>query len=197
MRYAILSDIHDNATALRQVLHDIDQQHVDRLICLGDVGRDARLFAELRARDALCTFGNWEVSGLARMAAPLASWVGGWPATIRAGEARFCHATPEMPSQIATTRDAARAVANGATWRFLFPRLDRDEDAVWQTLAVMEESGLRVVFHGHTHVQQVWSWAADTEARRRLCCLRGTREWVVEPGKTRCRKSVHRRRGQV
>lgn len=37
MRYAILSDIHANAAALRTVLVDAQDMHVDKLICLGDV----------------------------------------------------------------------------------------------------------------------------------------------------------------
>lgn len=37
MRLAILSDIHGNGTALDAVLADIQRQHVDRLICLGDL----------------------------------------------------------------------------------------------------------------------------------------------------------------
>jgi predicted phosphodiesterase len=36
MRYAIISDIHANLTALQCVLSDISKRHVDRIICLGD-----------------------------------------------------------------------------------------------------------------------------------------------------------------
>ena len=37
MRYAILSDVHANADALRAVLVDARDMHADRLVCLGDV----------------------------------------------------------------------------------------------------------------------------------------------------------------
>lgn len=37
MRLAIISDIHGNSTALDAVLADIQQQNVDRIICLGDI----------------------------------------------------------------------------------------------------------------------------------------------------------------
>ncbi|MBL8046323.1 MAG: metallophosphoesterase family protein [Anaerolineales bacterium] len=37
MRYALISDIHGNATALEAVLADIERQTVDGTICLGDV----------------------------------------------------------------------------------------------------------------------------------------------------------------
>lgn len=37
MRYAILSDIHANAAALRKVLGDVREQKADKVVCLGDV----------------------------------------------------------------------------------------------------------------------------------------------------------------
>ncbi len=37
MRYAIISDIHSNLEALKAVLEDVGQQHVDKYICLGDI----------------------------------------------------------------------------------------------------------------------------------------------------------------
>lgn len=37
MRQAIVSDIHGNENALRAVLADIELQHVDEIVCLGDV----------------------------------------------------------------------------------------------------------------------------------------------------------------
>ena len=37
MKYAILSDIHANAEALRRVLADAAQNGADRIVCLGDV----------------------------------------------------------------------------------------------------------------------------------------------------------------
>ncbi len=67
-------------------------------------------------------------------------------------------------------------------WHTLFPRLDRDEDAVWRALAVMEEQGIRVAFHGHTHVQKVWSWADQGDAHRRLAAMSHLHELVLSPG---------------
>ena len=37
MRYAILSDVHANAAALRAVLTDAADMHAERIVCLGDV----------------------------------------------------------------------------------------------------------------------------------------------------------------
>ncbi|MDA3926985.1 MAG: metallophosphoesterase family protein [Kiritimatiellae bacterium] len=36
MRYAIISDVHANLTALQSVLNDISRQKIDKIICLGD-----------------------------------------------------------------------------------------------------------------------------------------------------------------
>lgn len=37
MRIALISDLHGNTVALQTVLKDIQQAHVDRIVCLGDV----------------------------------------------------------------------------------------------------------------------------------------------------------------
>ena len=171
MKIAVFSDIHDNAAALEAVLRDAARQGAEQLVCLGDVGHDARLFDRLHAADIACTFGNWEVSGLARMAAAREAWVGAWPACIRREAAILCHATPDMPATAATTRDAAALVRTGVGWPALFPRLDTNENAVWQALAVLEETNMRVAFHGHTHVQKIWAWTGAAGTTRRLSTI--------------------------
>ena len=37
MRIAIISDIHGNSVALEAVLDDFKTEHMDRIVCLGDV----------------------------------------------------------------------------------------------------------------------------------------------------------------
>ena len=37
MRIAIISDIHGNLVALEAVLNDLKPEHIDRIVCLGDV----------------------------------------------------------------------------------------------------------------------------------------------------------------
>jgi diadenosine tetraphosphatase ApaH/serine/threonine PP2A family protein phosphatase len=37
LRYAIISDIHSNLAALQEVLNVIGNEHIDRVICLGDI----------------------------------------------------------------------------------------------------------------------------------------------------------------
>ncbi|MBR4422940.1 MAG: metallophosphoesterase [Mailhella sp.] len=62
MRYAILSDIHANAAALRAALVDAQDMHADRIVCLGDVlGYGPEPVAALEtvyARAHVCLAGN-------------------------------------------------------------------------------------------------------------------------------------------
>ena len=182
MRFAIFSDLHDNLDSLHQVLTDIGQQRVDALLYLGDAGRDPALFAELQQRGIACTFGNWELSGLRRLPEPLATWVGAWPATIQHGSALFCHATPDMPAAAATARTAVAHMAIGISWHTLFPRLNYNEQARWNALAALEAANLRVAFHGHTHVQQVWVWESDRSGQRQLRAFTEPAEFSLEHG---------------
>jgi diadenosine tetraphosphatase ApaH/serine/threonine PP2A family protein phosphatase len=164
MRYAIFSDLHDNTKGLDWVLVDAQQQQADRLVYLGDVGRNPKLFQRLHTLQPLCTFGNWEVSGYFKLASPLQQWVAAWPATQQVQQALFCHATPDVPPGTGTTWQAARTMrSSGMSWAQLFPRLDRDEEARWRAVAQLEASQMRVAFHGHTHVQMIWRWQATGE----------------------------------
>ncbi len=40
MRIALISDIHGNFVALQTVLADIEHEHIDQIVCLGDVTAD-------------------------------------------------------------------------------------------------------------------------------------------------------------
>lgn len=162
MRIAIFSDIHDNQAGLRAMLADAERHNADRLIFLGDLGNDARLFEPLQEMEIDCLFGNWEVSGLSRLPSQVRDWVGAWPSTLREGAAAYCHATPDMPKEASNTRNAVMYMQQGVRWQQLFPRLHRDESALWNALAVMEEADLRVAFHGHTHVQMAWAWSVGS-----------------------------------
>ncbi|MCB0056017.1 MAG: metallophosphoesterase family protein [Caldilineaceae bacterium] len=162
MLTAIFADLHDNYPALTTVLDDAAAQRADRLIFLGDAGRMPRILAALQVRKIPCVYGNWEVSGLRQLSGPLAQWVGAWPAVIRERTAVYCHATPDMPPALPTTAAAADWMKPGMSWSALFPRLHQNEDAVWQALAWMETENAAVAFHGHTHVQMVWTWDLAT-----------------------------------
>ncbi len=162
MRTAVFADLHDNLPGLTAVLDDAVQHKVDDCIFLGDAGHAPRVYATLQSRQIPCVFGNWEVSGLQRLPPPLADWVGGWPALIRRQAAAYCHATPDMPAGVTTTASAVAALRPGMSWSTLFPRLHRDDTALWQALAWLETHDVQVVFHGHTHVQMVHAWQSAT-----------------------------------
>lgn len=176
MRWLIVSDIHDNRTAWRKLMARLPDLGVERVACLGDVGRDAEILADLERLGAICVCGNWEVSGHRRLPRPLAEWVAGWPMQVAHDGILFCHASPEIPPEVTDTRSAAAYVARGIHWLHLFPRLHRDEEARWRALAAMEARDLRLVFHGHTHVQEAWVWSGVRLQRIRAAAFR------VEPG---------------
>lgn len=156
---------------------DAQRRRADRLIYLGDVGQRTDLFQALLTREITCVFGNWEVSGLRRLPRRLAEWVAQWPVAVDQGLVRYCHATPDLPATVCTAADAVAAVAGGSGWRELFPRLHRSETARWAALAALETLNLRAAFHGHTHVQQAWSFLGG-----RWRVTQGPSEFCLEPG---------------
>ena len=65
MRIAVISDIHGNLYALREVLEDIDNQNIDSIICLGDLvgyGPHPNEVIALIKRNILCLKGNYDAS---------------------------------------------------------------------------------------------------------------------------------------
>jgi predicted phosphodiesterase len=177
MRIAIFSDLHNNVRGLHAVTRHAQRQKADRLLCLGDLGTLAALFALLYNRKITCTFGNWEVSGLRRLSQQWAAWVATWPAKIEIGDICFTHATPDLPPTVTSTAEAVKYMAQGIGWGQLFPRLHNDDDARWAALAALIAKNQRAAFHGHTHIQQVWVYE---EGRWRS--FNGPSEFVLENG---------------
>lgn len=66
MKVAVISDIHGNIYALMKALEDIDEQKVDKVICLGDlVGygpHPNEVIALIRRREIPCIKGNYDAS---------------------------------------------------------------------------------------------------------------------------------------
>jgi len=63
MKFAVISDIHGNIVALRAALAEIEREHADRLLVLGDLfcsGHAQDILLELRGRDASIIRGNGE-----------------------------------------------------------------------------------------------------------------------------------------
>jgi predicted phosphodiesterase len=157
---------------------DAQRQNADHLVFLGDAGNNTTLLDALRAREISCIFGNWEVSGLRRLPAHLAPWVATWPAKIEVDDLCYTHATPDLPSAVNNTAGAVAYMAQGMGWSQLFPRLHNNEEARWAALAALETRDQRAVFHGHTHIQQVWVYAAN-----RWRSFNGPADFPLEPGR--------------
>jgi predicted phosphodiesterase len=177
MRTAIFSDLHDRTLGFHTILRHAQRHNADQLVYLGDVGDDSALFDALRAREVLCTFGNWEVSGLRRFPARIREWVATWPAKVEMEDLCLTHATPDLPPTVTDTTSAAAYMTQGVGWSQLFPRLNHNEEARWAALAALETHNQRAVFHGHTHIQQVWVYAA-----RRWRSFYGPAEFTLEEG---------------
>jgi diadenosine tetraphosphatase ApaH/serine/threonine PP2A family protein phosphatase len=121
MRLAVISDIHSNIEALREVLRAADQYKVDRVVSLGDVvgyGASPNECCELvRAATEVTLLGNHDAAVAGRMdysfyydAARHAldwssgviseenlGWLRSLPYTYRIGEVGFCHGSPIEP----------------------------------------------------------------------------------------------------
>jgi predicted phosphodiesterase len=68
MRIAVISDVHGNLEALRQVLSDIERSGIDAILCLGDnigYGPEPEAVVQLvRRRKIPCVLGNHELAVL-------------------------------------------------------------------------------------------------------------------------------------
>src|SRR5690606_10311884 len=96
---------------------------------------------------------------------------------IEMDDVYLTHATPDLPPSVTDTSTAAAYMAQGIGWSQLFPRLNHNEEARWSALAALESSNKRAAFHGHTHIQQAWVYAA-----RRWRSFYGPAEFTLEEG---------------
>ena len=64
MRIAVISDIHANLVALESVLSDLESDHVDHIVCLGDIATDGpqprQVLAQLKALGSSMVMGNMD-----------------------------------------------------------------------------------------------------------------------------------------
>lgn len=161
MRYAILSDVHGRRKKLASVLAHTQALRIDRVISLGDIGREDCLALLLQAR-AQAVFGNYEVSGWRHLATEYRAWVRSWPPLLAEDGFLAVHAAPWWPAGLHTVEDFGAWLQNtGLPWRTLFPYLTDDDKLVYRALAELEAAGKMVLFHGHTHQQTIWCWGPD------------------------------------
>jgi predicted phosphodiesterase len=156
MRYLLTADIHGNEAWQKKVLHSAQRNGFERWIDLGDVGTDA-CYDLLRTQNAQLAFGNYEVSQWMGLSETNRQWVRRRAPLISGPNFLAAHASPQL---LATLGDIEQAwdymVEHNLSWRDLFPRLDRNEDARWHAYAKLETRGKQILFHGHTHIQVAW-----------------------------------------
>jgi predicted phosphodiesterase len=73
MRLGLISDIHGNLLALEAVLAELEREHLDRLVCLGDVVAGPRAneaLDRIRALDCPVIMGNWDAWSVDGMPEP-------------------------------------------------------------------------------------------------------------------------------
>ncbi len=156
MQYAFLSDAHGRKHKLEAALADARARGAEQIVSLGDVGDDDCL-ALLREAGAVAVFGNDEVSGWKRFAAPNRDWVRSWPPLLAGPDFLAVHAAPWWPEGLSAIEHwTAWREQPGHSWQAIFPYLSEDEDYRWQALAELEKAGKGLLFHGHTHQQAAW-----------------------------------------
>ena len=152
MKVAIISDIHGNMDAFRQVLKDIEASGIDAVVCLGDnVGygpEPEQVIREVRERNIPCVMGNHEQAVLdsehlnwfnpaARISLQKTmtllseesfNYICGMKSSLVIYESRFVHGFPPDSMNI-----------------YLF---EVSKDTLEQTFREMKE---RLCFVGHTH----------------------------------------------
>jgi predicted phosphodiesterase len=155
--WAFLSDIHGRGDRLARVLADASTRGASRILCLGDLG-GARVLDQLNEIGAEYVFGNWEASGLRGMAQPYRGQVARWSAQYRADGFRAAHASPVWPDGLGIGNVIDYLQARALHWTALFPSLSRSQEARWTAFAELAAGDTSIFFHGHTHLQEAWTW---------------------------------------
>lgn len=157
MKYAIISDIHGNSTALLAVLNDIKARNIDTIINLGDhffgalePGKTADI---LSAIPMICISGNTDreivdntdKEGMTRVRADLTDetiqWLKDLPKTTIVDDLIFvCHGTPESDNEYLLEKITGHGV-------FVY----NDEDLLAKTKHISQ----RIILCGHSHVNRV------------------------------------------
>ena len=187
MRLAVISDIHANLEAFRQVLIDIGKSNIDNMICLGDnigYGPDPeQVVAMIKAHNIQTVMGNHELAVIDKnylsLFNPLArksllktidllseetmNFISGLEPFLIQYECRFVHGFPP----------------NSATM-YLF---QVSEDELLLTFKKMAE---RICFLGHTHRLEIIDFdgqiVSHTPLYRRIISLDRDHQYIINIG---------------
>jgi putative phosphoesterase len=154
-QYAIISDIHGNAGALKAVLNDIKARNIDTTINLGDhffgALQPEKVAEILRQNPMTCIYGNtdreiWENAdkdGMERVQADLSdkskAWLKTLPTTVD-GLIFVCHGTPGSDNEYLLEKVTEHGV-------FVY----NDEELIEKTKNIKE----CIILCGHSHVNRV------------------------------------------
>ncbi len=174
MRYAILSDIHGNLEALRAVLEDIENQQVDKIVCLGDVvgygPAPNECIQLIREKADVCLMGNHDYAAIGkepieffnkyarqaivwtrrRLTPDALAYLKERPFEYIEDDITFVHSSPYRPEE----------------WIYIISARD--------ALPHFNYLQTRICFVGHSHVaigvakddRHFWTWVADGETLR-------------------------------
>ena len=156
MRYAVISDVHANASALRLALDDAARQGAERVVCLGDIvgygPLPAETLAMVRDSAAVVVAGNHDDAVSGRL--------GAGDFVDLAGDAVQRHRDGLAKKDLEWLRglpytctfDGAAATHGDFTDPPAFSYTESEDDA----RACFEATGEQLLFVGHTHVPKVF-----------------------------------------
>ncbi len=157
MRYAIFSDIHNKIHALDKVLDHAQSRQVDHYFCLGDIGEYGKDACVTRLRELGITtvFGNWELISWVSFSPENKQWTLELPPIHRETHFWLTHAAPHWPEQIQPFDDFF-SKRHTLSLSSLFPKLDNRSVHLQQTITILKQAQVPLLFHGHTHQQIAW-----------------------------------------
>ena len=202
MKYAVMSDVHANPTALAKAIDDARSCGVDTYVCLGDIvgygpSPDAAITLSREAFGNLVVVGNHDAALLREMSMDSFSrraqksiaaqrlmisdenlgWLVERPSLIREGSRLFAHGNVHRDG------DALKAG---------FGYVFRPED-VKSVLSAVDGTGVNIVFVGHTHEPAVWRQTDDGEVEmvdEDKISIAASGKYVINVGTVGCPRSV-------
>lgn len=187
MRYAIISDIHGNLSALEEVLRALADTHIDRYLCLGDVvgyGASPNECCQMvRETNALCIRGNHDEAIVRpgkedwfnrearacliwtrqQLSEENRRWLGSLPPTAQVGGITVCHGSVPDPDLYTTTPQSA-------TYSF-------------------QAMSTPLAFFGHTHYAEWFRYGGGSQLPLQhcqphggVCALEEGFQYLINPG---------------
>lgn len=202
MKYAVMSDVHANPTALAKAVDDARSCGVNAYVCLGDIvgygpSPDEAITLSRKVFGNRVVVGNHDAALLREMSMDSFSrraqksiiaqrcmvggenldWLGACPSLLREGSMLFAHG------------DVCR---DGDVLKPGFGYVFRPDD-VRRTLSSVDGSGVNIVFVGHTHEPAIWRLGSDGSvemiAENQVSVAESDR-YVVNVGTIGCPRSV-------